>query len=504
MTRYPANIDWAAKLESLQLLFHSIRGLRNHPRTQRPAVRRSALLARGRRGHFQPAASIDDVTRHNPLMNAPTMLKTLPLLLAAAMSAPTWAQEPLIDIYKGIHAHPELSHQEKETSAIVAKELRAAGFAVAEHVGVYPDGSKAHGVVGVMKNGPGPTLLVRADMDALPITEETGVSYASHVRATTLAGQDVGVMHACGHDIHATILIGVARAMGASRAGWHGTLMLVGQPSEETVDGARAMLADRLYERFGRPDMIVGLHDGSEQPAGKVSLAIGPAQSGSASVDVTIRGIGGHGAMPQLARDPIVIAAEFITQLQTIVSRETDPQEPAVVTVGSIHGGTRRNIIPDEVKLQLTTRYFSDASRDTILTGIRQRAAGVAIAAGLPPDKAPTVTVLDNESVPVTYNDPGQSRRVEAVLIKTLGKENVEEVPAITPSEDVGVFSLPGHQIPLTYYWLGAANPDAFAQAAAAGKSLPETHNSKFLPDPEPTIATGVRSMTAVATALLQ
>ena len=432
------------------------------------------------------------------------MLKTLPILLAAALSAPTWAQEPLLDIYKGIHAHPELSHQEKETSAIVAGQLRSSGYEVVDHIGVYPDGSKAYGVVGVLKNGPGKTLMIRADMDALPITEETGVSYASHVHATTLGGRDVGVMHACGHDIHATILIGVARAMAASRAGWHGTLLLVGQPSEETIDGARAMLADHLYERFGRPDMIVGLHDGSEDPAGKVSVAIGPAQSGSASVDVTIRGIGSHGATPQLGRDPIVLAAEFITQLQTIVSREADPQDPTVVTVGSIHGGTRRNIIPDEVQLQLTTRYFSDAGRDVILAGIRQRAAGVAMSAGLPPEKAPTVTLLENESVPVTYNDPDQSRRVEAILIKSLGKDNVQEVPAITPSEDVGVFSLPGHQIPLTYYWLGAANPAAFAAAAAAGQVLPETHNSKFLPDPEPTIATGVKSMTAVATSLLQ
>jgi amidohydrolase len=315
--------------------------------------------------------------------------KALPALLLVAMSAPALAEVPLIDVYKGIHANPELSHQEKKTSAIVATELRAAGYQVAEHIGIYSDGSKAFGVVGVMKNGPGPTLMIRADMDALPIVEETGVPYASHVRSATLTGQDVGVMHACGHDVHATVLIGVARAMAATKAGWHGTLMLVGQPSEETVDGARAMLADHLYERFGRPDMIVGLHDGSEQPAGKVSLAIGPAQSGVSSVDVTIRGIGGHGAMPQLGRDPIVLSAEFITQLQTIVSREEDPQDPAIVTVGSIHGGTKRNIIPDEVNLQLTTRYFSDKGRDTILTGIRQMAAGVAISAGLPPEKAP-------------------------------------------------------------------------------------------------------------------
>ena len=292
--------------------------------------------------------------------------------------------------------------------------------------------------------------------------------------------------------------------MADNKANWHGTLMLVGQPSEETVDGARAMLADHLYERFGRPDMIVGLHDGAEYPAGQVGIAIGPAQSGVTSVDVTIRGIGGHGAVPQAGKDPIVLSALFITQLQTIVSREEDPQDPAIVTVGSIHGGSKRNIIPDEVKLQLTTRYFSDKGRDVILNGIHQMAAGIAVSAGLPPDKAPIVTVLDNESSPPTYNDPAQSMRVKAVLIQTLGKNNVFDSAPVTPSEDVGVLGLPGHQIPLTYYWLGAANPEAFAAAKAKGQSLPGPHNSKFLPDPAPTLGTAVKSMTAVAISLLQ
>jgi hippurate hydrolase len=429
---------------------------------------------------------------------------SLSLALLLAVSAPACAEEPLLDLYRDLHAHPELSHQEKATSAIVARELRAAGLEVTERVGVYRDGSRAFGVVGLMRNGPGPTLLVRADMDALPLVEQTGAAYASRVRGTTITGQEVGVMHACGHDLHATILVGVARAMAASRAGWHGTLMLVGQPSEETIDGARAMLADHLYERFGRPDRIIGLHDGVEQPAGQVALPIGAALSGSTSVDVTIRGIGGHGAMPQRGRDPVLLAAEFVVQLQSIASREQDPQDPVIVTVGSIHGGTKRNIIPDEVKLQLTTRWFSDNGREAVLAGIRRRAAGIAVAAGLPPDKAPVVTVLDDESTPETYNDPEQSRRVEAVLARTLGRDNVVEAPPATPSEDVGVFGLPGHQIPLTYFWLGAAEPKAFAAAEAAGESLPGPHNARFLPDAEPAIATGVKAMTAVATALLQ
>jgi len=428
----------------------------------------------------------------------------------ASLAAPALAvaqapgPAPLLAIYKSIHAHPELSHYEEQTSAVLATELRAAGYAVTDHVGVYPDGARAFGVVGILKNGPGPTLLIRADMDALPIVEETGLPYASHITTKTRSGLDVGVMHACGHDIHTTNLIGVARAMAANRSSWHGTLMLVGQPSEETVDGARAMLADHLYERFGRPDMVVGLHDTNAWPAGKVGLAVGPAQAGATSVDVTIRGIGSHGAAPQMGKDPVVLTALFITQLQTIVSREEDPQDPAIVTVGSIHGGAKRNIIPDEVKLELTTRAFSEHGRQVILDGIRQMAQGVAISAGLPPDRAPIVTVLDGESAPPLYNDPALSARVKAALVGALGPANVIDARPITPSEDVGEFGLPGHQIPVSYYWLGAMNPEKFQAAEAAGRALPGPHNSRFEPDPEPTLATGVRSMTAVALALLQ
>jgi hippurate hydrolase len=438
------------------------------------------------------------------LLRRACLVASVLALLAAPAAAQTGGPAPLVAIYKAIHAHPELSHYEEQTSAILATELRAAGYAVTDHIGVYPDGARAFGVVGILKNGPGPTLLIRADMDALPIVEETGLPYASHITTKTKSGLDVGVMHACGHDIHTTNLIGVARAMAANRSSWHGTLMLVGQPSEETVDGARAMLADHLYERFGRPDMVVGLHDTNAWPAGKVGLAVGPAQAGATSVDVTIRGIGSHGAAPQMGKDPVVMAALFITQLQTIVSREEDPQDPAIVTVGSIHGGTKRNIIPDEVKLELTTRAFSDHGRQVILDGIRQMAQGVAVSAGLPPDRAPIVTVLDGESAPPLYNDPVLSARVKAALVGALGRDNVIDAKPITPSEDVGEFGLPGHQIPVAYYWLGAMNPETFQAAEAAGHALPGPHNSRFEPDPEPTLATGVRSMTAVATALLQ
>jgi hippurate hydrolase len=427
-----------------------------------------------------------------------------PLLAQTATPAFIEAELPsLVDTYKTIHAHPELSHFEANTSALLAGELRKAGYSVTERVGVYPDGSRAYGVVGVLKNGAGPTLLIRADMDALPIIEETGVPYASHVMAKNKSGQEVGVMHACGHDVHTTVLMGTARALAADKAHWHGTLILIGQPSEETIDGARAMLADHLYERFGRPDMIIGLHDGSSLAAGQVGVRPASAQASSTSVDVTIRGIGGHGAFPNAGRDPIVLAALYILQIQTIVSREEDPQAPTVVTVGDIHGGTKRNIIPDEVKLELTVRTFSEKSRQVVLEGLRQMAIGVATSAGLPPDKMPTVTVLENETAPLTYNDPALTARVKSTLVQTFGAANVIEGSPVMASEDVGTFSL-NSAIPMCYFALGAAYPDRLAAARAAGKELPGPHTSKFEPDPAPTVETGVTALTEVALSLLK
>ena len=430
-----------------------------------------------------------------------TLLCLTPLPLAAQQnSAPS---SSLLDVYKQIHAHPELSHHEQATSALLAAGLRQAGYTVTDHVGVYPDGSHAFGVVGILKNGAGPTLLVRGDMDALPIVEETGVAYASHVTSSNAAGQQVGVMHACGHDVHTTVLLGTARALAASKQSWHGTLMIVGQPSEETIDGAKAMLADHLYERFGRPDKIIGLHDTNTHAAGTVGLTAGPAMSSSTSIDITIFGVGGHGAYPQLGRDPILMAAEFITQLQSIVSREEDPRDPSVVTVGDIHGGTKRNIIPNEVKLELTTRAFSDHSRQVVIDGIHNMAAGLATSYNLPPQKAPRVDVLEAESTPVTLNDLAQAAQVRATLVKTLGAGNVFDDQQVMGSEDVGIFSL-NHTIPLTYFWLGAMYPDRFAAAQAAHTELPGPHTSRFEPDPEPTLATGVKALTAVSTAMLQ
>jgi hippurate hydrolase len=426
---------------------------------------------------------------------------------AAAQTIPSFVNSEtpaLVETYKDIHAHPELSHFEERTSGILAAAMREAGYTVTERVGRYPDGSQAYGVVGILKNGAGPTLMIRADMDALPIVEETGVPYASHVTMKDRAGQMVGVMHACGHDVHTTVMIGTARALVAMKSQWHGTLILVGQPSEETIDGAKAMLADHLYERFGRPDRIIGLHDTNGLAAGTVGIRSGPSASSSTSVDVVIHGIGGHGAYPQGGRDPITLAALYITQIQTIVSREEDPQDPTVVTVGHIEGGTKRNIIPNEVKLELTTRSFSDKSRDTVISGLKQMAAGITVSAGLPPEKAATVTVLEDESTPVLYNDPAQTEKIKATLVRTLGADNVIDIPRGMASEDVGVFALPNHEIPLTYFILGAMDPQKLAAAKAAGKELPGPHTSRFEPLPEPTLRTGVTAMTSVAISLLQ
>lgn len=425
-------------------------------------------------------------------------------VLAQATAFIDSEQPQLIGIYKDLHEHAELSHQEARTSGIVAKAMREAGYTVTERVGKYPDGSQAYGVVGMMKNGPGPTLLVRADMDALPIVEETGVPYASHVTTKNRAGETVGVMHACGHDVHATVLIGTARALARDKGSWHGTLMLIAQPSEETIDGAKAMVADGLYQRFATPDEVIGLHDTSALPAGKVAVISGAAMASSTSIDVLIRGIGGHGSAPQAGRDPVSLAAQFITQMQTIVSRDEDPMDPTVVTVGAIHGGTKRNIIPDEVKLELTTRSFSAKSRQVVIDGLKARAAGLTLAAGLPPDKAVVVTVLEDESTPVLVDDPRLAAKMLPVLQAALGRENVISTShGVMASEDVGVFGLDG-KIPVAYFSLGAADPAKLAAATAAGKALPGPHTSRFEPLPGPTLKTGVEVLTAAAESLLQ
>src|SRR6202047_2196375 len=325
----------------------------------------------------------------------------------------------LVSTYKALHAAPELSHPEDKTPALLANELRGFGYEVTEHVGKYPKPEwQGHGLVAVMKNGAGPTVLVRADMDALPVDEQTGLPYASHVRTKNDAGVDVGVMLACGHDIHVTSLIGTAKLLASMKDQWKGTLVLIGQPSEETIDGAKSMLADGLYSRIPRPDYALALHDSSELETGKIAYTPGYALASSTSVDVTIRGRGAHGSRPEVSKDPIVLAAEFIMAIQTIVSRENSPFDPAVVTVGSIHGGTKYNIIPDEVHLQLTVRTYKEEVRQHILASLERIAKGVALAGGVPDDRAPIVKASETEVTPAMYNDAALTAREAAALKK--------------------------------------------------------------------------------------
>src|SRR5437763_2078672 len=337
----------------------------------------------------------------------------------------------LLTIYKDIHTHPELSGYEERTAALVAKELRAAGCQVTEHVGKYENSKlKGYGVVGVMKNGDGPTVLVRTDMDALPVEEERGLPYASKVFANNEEGKDVHVMHACGHDVHVAAFMGTARALEKLKHEWHGTIVFVAQPAEEIGAGARALLKDGLYDRFGKPNFALGFHDKADVQAGHIAVTEGYTSANVDSDDVTVRGVGGHGAYPHKTKDPIVLAAEIINAWQTIASRENNPLDPIVVTVGSIHGGTKQNISPDEVKMQLTVRTYKADVRERVLAAIDQIAKGIATAGGVPPERAPIVSVSKDQFTPATYNNPDLTKRLVAVWRKSLGDDNVEIVDA--------------------------------------------------------------------------
>src|SRR5438132_2670108 len=386
----------------------------------------------------------------------------------------------LVSTYKMLHAAPELSHYEVKTSAFFAAQLRALGYEVTENVGKFGQPSwKGYGVVAVMKNGAGPTVLVRTDLDALPVEEKTGLPYASTVKAKNDAGQEVSVMHACGHDIHITNMIGTAKMLAQLKDQWRGTLILIGQPAEETVNGARAMLADGLYTRFTKPDFAIALHDSADVAAGKVVYCPGYAMASSTSVDVIIRGLGGHGSKPEATKDPVVIASQTVLALQTIISRENSPLDPAVVTVGSIHGGTKRNIIPDEVTLQLTIRTYKEEVRQQILASIERIAKGMALAAGVPEDRAPILKVIESENSPATYNDPALSERIAAAVGRTVGQAKVVKAPPLMASEDFGRFSL-DHQIPSVMFWLGAVDRVKVEASRQSVKPLPSLHPSVF------------------------
>jgi len=433
-------------------------------------------------------------------------------LAASSLAAPAQsdlkgsveAQLPaLSETYIHLHENPELSHHEAKTSAYLAAELRKLGYTVTERIGKYADGSQAYGIVAILKNGAGPQVLIRTDEDALPVIEKTGFQYASTVRTKNDQGQDVGVMHACGHDIHMTVLLGTAKEMADRKSAWHGTLMLIGQPSEETVDGARAMLADGLFDHFGKPDYVLAEHDNSAYAAGSIAIKGGPLNASSTSIDVTMRGVGAHGSQPQASKDPVLMAAEFVVLAQSIVARQIDPREPAVLTVGTIHGGAKRNIIPEEVTMGLTLRTFNDKERDQIIEAIKRTAEGIAVGYGVPQDRMPVVTVSKTEYAPVNVNDPALADRLRAVAQKTLGADHVETTESSMGSEDVGEFSL-GNKIPELMFWLGAAEPAKLAHAKEIGVPLPAMHSPLFAPDYKPTIETGVTAMTAMAMDLMK
>jgi amidohydrolase len=410
----------------------------------------------------------------------------------------------LVNTYKMLHAAPELSHYEVKTSAFLAEQLRSIGFTVTERIGKYDRPQfTGYGVVAIMKNGEGPTVLVRADMDALPVEEKNDVPYASKVKTKNDSGQEVSVMHACGHDVHVTSLIGTAKVLTALKDQWRGTLVLIGQPAEETVDGAKAMLADGLYTRFPKPDFVVGLHDSADYEAGKVIYAPGYAMASATSIDLVVRGLGGHGSKPEATKDPVVIASQIVLALQTIVSRENSPLDPAVVTIGSIHGGAKRNIIPDEVVLQLTVRTYKEEVRQRIIASIERISRGVAQAAGVPEDRLPLMKVIESEGALALYNDPKLTERVITAISKAIGSENVMQVPPMMASEDFGSFSL-DHKIPSAYFWLGAIEPSRVEASRKSGKPLPSLHSSLFQPQPEPTLRNGVRAMTAAVLDLMK
>ncbi|MFZ2492294.1 MAG: amidohydrolase [Thermoanaerobaculia bacterium] len=433
------------------------------------------------------------------------MKKLAALLLAVALPAAAQTLEERVDrllpklvkTYQSLHATPELSTQEAKTSAFVAARLRELGVEVTERVGTYQDGGTCYGVVGVLRNGAGPTVLIRSDMDGLPVTEQTGLAYASTVRAKGQGGDEVGVMHACGHDVHMTTLIGTAEMLIATRDRWSGTVLFVGQPAEEVVKGAAGMLAGGLYERFPRPDYAVAFHDMANIPAGKVGYVSGYIMAGSDSIDVTVRGAGGHGATPHITKDPVVLAAELILALQTIVSRERSPLDPVVVTVGSVHGGTKRNIIPDEVTLNMTVRTFKPDVRERVLGSISRIANGLAAAAGVASDRMPIVNILTSESVEPTWNDPALTERLARSMAKELGETNVVASEPQMVAEDFGRFGL-GRQIPTSMMNLGAGDP-----ALIAAGTQPGLHSSRFAPSPEITLRTGIRAMTAALLDLL-
>ncbi len=402
----------------------------------------------------------------------------------------------LMALYRDLHANPELSFEETATAAKLAARMRALGFEVTEGVG-------RTGVVSVLRNGDGPTVLLRADMDALPVVEQTGLPFASTVTATPATGVETGVMHACGHDTHMTAFIGAAQQLVDRKDEWSGTLVMILQPAEELGEGALAMLQDGLFERFPKPDYAIAFHDAAQFPAGMIGYAPGYALANVDSVDITVKGVGGHGAYPQTTKDPIVLASAIVMKLQTLVSRELSPLEPGVVTVGSFRAGSKHNVISEEAKLQLTVRSYTDESRKLLLDGIARIARGEAIASGIPEDKLPVVTVEETYT-PATYNDPGLTESIMDGFRARFGEDRVTEVPSTMGGEDFGQYRRADPDgIQSLIFWVGGVPQDEWQAAQQGDASLPSLHSAFWAPDAEKVIATGAEALAASAMQLM-
>jgi hippurate hydrolase len=428
----------------------------------------------------------------------------LPLLAAAPAFAQTDTlradiakdMPSLTAIYRDLHTNPELSGQEKRSAGIMAAEAKKAGFEVTTGVG-------GTGVVAVMRNGPGPVVMLRADMDGLPVAEQTGLPFASKARAVGIDGQETAVMHACGHDTHMSAWIGTARRLAALKDRWSGTVVMIGQPAEEVNGGAAAMLKDGLFTRFPKPEYVIAFHDSASLPAGQLGFTPGYAMAAVDSVDIIVKGVGGHGAAPATTKDPIVLAARIVTTLQTLAAREIDPQDAVVVTVGSIHGGTKHNIIPSDVKLQLTVRSYSPETRAKLLDGIRRIARGEAIAAGLPDELMPEVKPYGTSGI-ATFNDEALTKRVTGAFATRFGAQRVTETKPVMVSEDFPEYRAadPG-KIQSMLFWVGGVPKAKWDAAGGDLAKLPSLHSPFWAPDAEAVIATATEAMTTATLELL-
>ena len=417
---------------------------------------------------------------------------------AAALSDAIRADMPqLMALYRELHAHPELSMQEEWTPARLAPEMRKLGFDVTEHVGKT-------GVVAVMRNGPGPVLMLRADMDALPVKEQTGLPFASTATGKLPDGIDTPVMHACGHDTHMASWLGTARRLAAMKDQWSGTLVMILQSGEETGEGAKAMLGDRLYSRFPKPNYVLAFHDSAILPAGVVGVTPGYTTASVDNVDIKVRGVGGHGAAPQTTRDTVVLASRIVIALQTLVSREKNPLDPAVLTVGSIQAGSRPNVIPEEATLQITVRTYKPEVRKLLLDGIARIARGEAIAAGVPEDRMPIVTTREGQFTPATFNSEAFANRQLALFKTQFGAERTVVLPPHMVGEDVGRFWLDDKSIQGTLFWVGGVPKAKWDAVNGDTSKLPSLHSPFWAPDAEAVISTATEAMTVASLDVLK